>query len=80
MKDKEIELPKHAYLTYPTSFTPEVFGFGTITDIVGSWCRIGNSMKVYIRVTSGTVTAIPAYIKVPNNHLIAENQELYESF
>lgn len=48
------------------SYTPTTQGFGTISSIEAWYRRIGDSVEVYCKFTSGTVTASEAQIGLPS--------------
>ena len=53
-----------------TAFTPEFVGLGTVTNARGFWKQVGDSMEIECSAISGTPTAVPIELSIPNSNLI----------
>ena len=51
------------------SYTPTAVGFGSPT-LEGQWRRVGSSMEIQGKITSGASTAVTASITIPTNYTI----------
>jgi hypothetical protein len=58
-----------------TAYTPTFTGFGTTTNNALFWRRIGDSIEIVGKFTSGTTTAVEARISLPNG-LIVDSTKL----
>ena len=56
--------------TDPVGFTPVYTGLGTVTTTTATWSRFGKFMRVLIRGTTGTHTAVEANIQLPNGAVL----------
>lgn len=61
------------------SYTPTTQGFGTPTIEYAKWRRVGDSMQVMVRLTTGTVTADEARIGLPSSYTILSTVDEYVS-
>lgn len=52
------------------AYTPTMAGFGTVTDTVGYWRRVGDSMDLQIGFATGTVAASTAKISLPGSYAL----------
>lgn len=53
-----------------TDYTPTFTGFGTPSGVTFSWRRVGKEMEVRGIFTSGTPTAVTAYVDLPSGYYI----------
>lgn len=56
-----------------TSYTPIFQGFGTPTNVSVQWRRVGSSVEIRGRLTTGTTTAVEARLGLPNSIISRSN-------
>lgn len=53
-----------------TAYTPTFVGFGTVTGIECYWMRDGADVLLRLKFISGTSTAVPGTISLPNSGVV----------
>ena len=52
------------------SFTPVIVSHGTVTNALGKWRRVGDSMEVEGSFQAGTATAVSSTVEIPDGEAI----------
>lgn len=55
------------------SYTPTFTGFGAVSTQTFNWRRVGSSIQIQGKFTTGTVTAAEARVSLPNNYVSASS-------
>jgi hypothetical protein len=68
---EHVVTPAKSNMTDWTDYTPTFgAGFGTCTNVLGKYRRVGDQMEVLVSATSGTVAASLASFTLPSGHTI----------
>lgn len=71
-----LDNPTLPTLTLWAPYTPTFAGFGTVSNVAVYWRRVGDTCEIKGRFTSGTPTAAPATMTMPDGILSLNNGTL----